>query len=127
MTFDKATARKIRELMQKALEDADIDGVTISVGNCSFTEGEATYKVKVLLDGGKSKEQTDLEQMATLMSLDTSKIVTLQGMKVSLVGYNSKARKRPWVIQNLTTAQKYILDDDTAKRLFGNTEEVKQK
>jgi len=127
MTFDKATARKIRELMQKALEDADIDGVTMSVGNCSFTEGEATYKVKVLLDGGKSKEQTDLEQMATLMSLDTSKIVTLQGMKVSLVGYNSKARKRPWVIQNLTTAQKYILDDDTAKRLFGNTEEVKQK
>jgi len=127
MTFDKATARKIRELMQKALDDADIDGVTISVGNCSFTEGEATYKVKVLLDGGKSKEQTDLEQMATLMSLDTSKIVTLQGMKVSLVGYNSKARKRPWIIQNLTTAQKYILDDDTAKRLFGNTEEVKQK
>ena len=124
MTFDKATARKIRELMQKALEDADIDGVTMSVGNCSFTEGEATYKVKVLLDGGKSKEQTDLEQMATLMSLDTSKIATLQGMKVSLVGYNSKARKRPWIIQNLTTAQKYILDDDTAKRLFGNREGV---
>jgi hypothetical protein len=124
MKFDKATARKIRELMQKALEDADIDGVTMSVGNCSFTEGEATYKVNVLLDGGKSKEQTDLEQMATLMSLDTSKITTLQGMKVSLVGYNSKARKRPWVIQNLTTAQKYILDDDTANRLFGNREGV---
>lgn len=124
MKFDKPTARKIRELMQKALEDADIDGVTISVGNCSFTEGEATYKVNVLLDGGKSKEQTDLEQMATLMSLDTSKIATLEGMKVSLVGYNSKARKRPWVIQNLTTAQKYILDDDTAKRLFGNREGV---
>ena len=124
MTFDKPTARKIRELMQKALEDADIDGVTMSVGNCSFTEGEATYKVNVLLDGGKSKEQTDLEQMATLMRLDTSKIATLEGMKVSLVGYNSKARKRPWVIQNLTTAQKYILDDDTAKRLFGNREGV---
>jgi hypothetical protein len=124
MKFDKATARKIHELMQKALEDADIDGVTMSVGNCSFTEGEATYKVKVLLDGGKSKEQTDLEQMSTLMSLDTSKIATLEGMKVSLVGYNSKARKRPWIIQNLTTAQKYILDDDTAKRLFGNTEGV---
>lgn len=125
MTFDKATARKIRELMQKALEDADIEGVTIKIGNCSFTEGEATYKVNVLLDGGKSKEQTALEQMATLMSLDTSKISTLEGMKVSLVGYNSKARKRPWIIQDLTTAQKYILDDDTAKRLFGNTEGVK--
>jgi len=122
MTFDKPTARKIRELMQKALEDADIDGVTIKIGNCSFTEGEATYKVNVLLDGGKSKEQTALEQLATLMSLDTSKIATLEGMKVSLVGYNSKARKRPWIIQDLTTAQKYILDDDTAKRLFGKVD-----
>ena len=125
MKFDKATARKIRELMQKALEDADIEGMTIKIGNCSFTEGEATYKVNVLLDGGKSKDQLALEQMATLMSLDTSKIATLEGMKVSLVGYNSKARKRPWIIQDLTTAQKYILDDDTAKRLFGNTEGVK--
>ena len=125
MKFDKATARKIRELMQKALEDADIEGMTISVGNCSFTDGEATYKVNVLLDGGKSKDQLALEQMATLMSLDTSKIATLEGMKVSLVGYNSKARKLPWIIQDLTTAQKYILDDDTAKRLFGNTEGVK--
>ena len=125
MKFDKPTARKIRELMQKALEDADIEGMTISVGNCSFTDGEATYKVNVLLDGGKSKDQLALEQMATLMSLDTSKIATLEGMKVSLVGYNSKARKRPWIIQDLTTAQKYILDDDTAKRLFGNTEGVK--
>ena len=125
MKFDKPTARKIRELMQKALEDADIEGMTISVGNCSFTDGEATYKVNVLLDGGKSKDQLALEQMATLMSLDTSKITTLEGMKVSLVGYNSKARKLPWIIQDLTTAQKYILDDDTAKRLFGNTEGVK--
>ena len=125
MKFDKATARKIRELMQKALEDADIEGATIKIGNCSFTEGEATYKVNVLLDGGKSKEQTALEQMATLMSLDTSKIATLEGMKVSLVGYNSKARKRPWIIQDLTTAQKYILDDDTAKRLFGVVETVR--
>lgn len=125
MKFDKPTARKIRELMQKALEDADIEGMTIKIGNCSFTEGEATYKVNVLLDGGKSKDQLALEQMATLMSLDTSKIATLEGMKVSLVGYNSKARKLPWIIQDLTTAQKYILDDDTAKRLFGNTEGVK--
>jgi hypothetical protein len=59
-----------------------------------------------------------MEQMATLMGFDTSKIATLQGMKVSLVSYNSRARKRPWVVQDLTTAKKYIIDDDTAKRLF---------
>jgi len=124
MKFDKPTARKIREAMQEALENAGIHGVTINVGNCSFTEGEATYKVKVLIDGAKSKEEQDLEQMATLMGLSTYKIASLQGMKVSLVSYNSRARKRPWVVQDLTTAQKYIIDDDTAKRLFGAEEKV---
>ena len=124
MTFDKPTARKIREAMQEALENAGIHGVTINVGNCSFTEGEATYKVKVLIDGAKSKDEQDLEQMASLMGFDTSKIASLQGMKVSLVSYNSRARKRPWVVQDLTTAQKYIIDDDTAKRLFGAEEKV---
>jgi len=124
MKFDKPTARKIRDAMQEALDKADVNGVTIKVGNCSFTEGEATYKVKVLIDGAKSKEEQDLEQMATLMGLNTYKIATLQGMRVSLVSYNSRARKRPWVVQDLTTAQKYIIDDDTAKRLFGAEEKV---
>ena len=124
MKFDKPTARKIRDAMQEALDKADVNGVTIEVGNCSFTEGEATYKVKVLLDGAKSKEEQDLEQMANLMGLNTYKIATLQGMRVSLVSYNSRARKRPWVVQDLTTVKKYIIDDDTAKRLFGAEAEV---
>ena len=122
MKFDKPTARKIRDAMQEALDKADVNGVTIEVGNCSFTEGEATYKVKVLIDGAKSRDEEALEQMATLMGLSTYKIATLQGMRVSLVSYNSRARKRPWVVQDLTTTQKYIIDDVTAKRLFGVVE-----
>ena len=122
MKFNKPTAHKIREAMQEALENAGIHGVSINVGNCTYSGGEATYKVQVLLDGAKSKEEQDLEQMAHLMGIDTSKIASLQGMRVSLVSYNTRARKRPWVVQDLTTAQKYIIDDDTAKRLFGVVE-----
>ncbi len=125
MKFDKPTARKIRDAMQEALDKADINGVTIKVGNCTYSGGEATYKIQVLLDGAKSRDEEALEQMAHLMALDTSKIATLQGMRVSLVSYNSRARKRPWVVQDLTTAKKYIIDDDTAKRLFGIVETVR--
>ncbi len=124
MKFDKPTARKIRDAMQEALDKADVNGVTIEIGNCTYSGGEATYKVKVLLDGAKSKEEQDLEQMASLMGLNTYKIATLQGMRVSLVSYNSRARKRPWVVQDLTTVKKYIIDDDTAKRLFKAEAEV---
>ena len=124
MKFDKPTARKIRDAMQEALDKADVNGVTIEIGNCTYSGGEATYKVKVLIDGAKSRDEEALEQMATLMGLNTYKIATLQGMRVSLVSYNSRARKRPWVVQDLTTTQKYIIDDDTAKRLFKAEAEV---
>ena len=124
MKFDNPTARKIRDAMQEALDKADVNGVTIKVGNCTYSGGEATYKIQVLRDGAKSKEEQDLEQMAPLMALDTSKIASLQGMKVSLVSYNSRARKRPWVVQDLKTTQKYIIDDGTAKRLFKAEAEV---
>ena len=124
MKFDKPTARKIRDAMQEALDKADVNGVTIEIGNCTYSGGEATYKVKVLIDGAKSRDEEALEQMASLMGLNTYKIATLQGMRVSLVSYNSRARKRPWVVQDLTTTQKYIIDDDTAKRLFKAEAEV---
>ena len=78
----------------------------------------------MLIKGSKSRQERDLEDLAKLSDLDTTKIVTLQGMKVSLVGYNSKARKRPWIIQDLTTTKQYVLDDYQAKRLFGTVAEV---
>lgn len=123
-TFTKPVLRELRNQLDAILESSGIDGYTFEVGNCSYSGGEATFKLKVLIKGGKSVEEQDLEQMAELSDLDTTKIATLQGMKVSLVGYNSKARKRPWIIQDLTTAKRYVLDDYQAKKHFGIVAEV---
>ena len=42
--------------MQEALDQAGIKDVTIKVGNCSYSGGEATYKVEVLLDGAETQK-----------------------------------------------------------------------
>ena len=118
MKFDKPTARKIRDAMQEALDKADVNGVTIKVGNCSFTDGEATYKIQVLLDGAETQEQNALSQMAGYFNLDTTKIAEIQGHKVSLYGYNSKARKMPWQVQSLNGKDKWKLTDEQVRRLF---------
>ena len=130
-TFTKPVLRELRNQLQTLLDGTKYIGTaqglndyTFELGNCSYSGGEATFKLKVLIKGSKSVEEQDLEQMAELSDLDTTKIATLQGMKVSLVGYNSKARKRPWIIQDLTTAKQYVLDDYQAKRLFGTLAEV---
>ena len=104
--------------MQSALERLDYEGITFTVANCTYNGGEATYKVNVLLDGAETKEQKDLTQMAKLMGLDTSKIHDYQGMSFSLVGYKSKARKMPWIVQDLKTGIEYKLTDAQAEEGF---------
>jgi len=123
-TFTKPVLRELRNQLNDVLNNNGIDGYTFELGNCKYDEGEATFQLKVLIKGSKSRQERDLEDLAKLSDLDTTKIATLQGMKVSLVGYNTRARKRPWVVQDSKTEQKYIIDDDTAKRLFGTVAEV---
>ena len=123
-TFTKPVLRELRNQLNAVLNSNGIDGYTFELGNCKYDGGEATFQLKVLIKGSKSRQERDLEDLAKLSDLDTTKIVTLQGMKVSLVGYNSKARKRPWIIQDLTTTKQYVLDDYQAKRLFGTLAEV---
>ena len=122
--FTKPVLRELRNQLNAVLNSNGIDGYTFELGNCKYDGGEATFQLKVLIKGSKSRQERDLEDLAKLSDLDTTKIVTLQGMKVSLVGYNSKARKRPWIIQDLTTTKQYVLDDYQAKRLFGTVAEV---
>jgi len=118
MTFDKAHLKLIRTSMQEALDSAGIKDVTIKVGNCSYNGGEATYKIQVLLDGAETQEQNALSQMAGYFNLDTTKIAEIQGHKVSLYGYNSKARKMPWQVQSLDGKDKWKLTDEQVRRLF---------
>ena len=97
---------------------------TFELGNCSYSGGEATFKLKVLIKGGKSIEEQDLEQMARLDALDTDKTATIGGKPCKLVGYKAKARKLPWIIENLTDGSRYVIDDYTAKKYYGIVAEV---
>ena len=122
--FTKQQLKDLRNEMQGVLlthpfeETIDLQITSISVGSCTYNGGEATYKVTVLLDGAETKEQKDLTQMAKLMGLDTTKIHDYQGMSFSLVGYKSKARKMPWIVQDLKTGIEYKLTDEQAEEGF---------
>ena len=83
-TFTKPVLRELRNQLDAILNSNGIDGYTFEVGNCSYSGGEATFKLKVLIKGGKSVEEQDLEQMAELSNLDTEKVAPLQGMMVKL-------------------------------------------
>ena len=123
-TFTKPVLRELRNQLNAVLNSNGIDGYTFELGNCKYDGGEATFQLKVLIKGSKSRQERDLEDLAKLSGLDTEKVASLQGMMVYLVGYNTKARKRPWIVAQSPKGQRYVIDDYTAKRLFGTVAEV---
>jgi len=121
--FTRKQLDTIRKQMQNSLSlFADKTDIQIEVGNCSYRGGEATFKVKVLMEGAKTREQEDLEYYAELHKLDLTKIAKLQGEDMSLVGYKARARKKPWVLQRLRDGAEFVCEDRLASQFFKKEE-----
>jgi len=123
-TFTRPMLTNLRSVLQSTLDKADFDNMTIDVGNCSYTGGEATFKVKCILKGAKTREQIDLEYYADLHGIDTTAIAKLQGEDMSIIGYKSRARKKPWILQRLRDGAEFVCDDNLAKKFFKKREEI---
>lgn len=120
-TFNKAQLDTLRTAMQKALDDAGLDDVTIKVGRCTYSGGEATYKVQVLLDGAEAEEQQTLRMYADMFKLDLNKTHTVQGKTLKLSGYNSRARKTPYLVNEVGTNKTYRIAPNQAHLWFAQT------
>lgn len=117
--------KQLQATIDGALDTENITGdITIDVGNCSYSGGEATFKVKCVLKGAKTREQIDLEYYAEMHGIDTTAIAKLQGEDMSIIGYKSRARKKPWILQRLRDGAEFVCSDQTAKAFFKKREEI---
>ena len=119
--FTRKQLDTIRKQMQNALNMfADKTDIQIEVGNCSYRGGEATYKVKVLMEGAKTREQEDLEFYAELHKLD---LTLTMGEDMQLVGYKARARKKPWILKRLRDGAEFVADTNLIEKFFNKEEE----
>ena len=128
MEFTRAQLKNIRLEMQKNLyapQMMNVDsGLTFKVGNCSFTSDTATFKVVVTLPNAvdpQVKALTDELEREKMLGVifSTSDSIHFQ---YQLVGYNNRARKRPYIFINKKTKVKYVCDYKSAKRMFAYKE-----
>ena len=127
--FSRSQLNELRKQLQAALDGAvDTENITsditIHVGNCSYAGGEATFKVKCTLKGAKTREQIDLEYYAELHQIDTTAIAKLQGEDMSIIGYKSRARKKPWILQRLRDGAEFVAGDNLVQQFFKKREEL---
>lgn len=108
--------KQIRQALQNSIE---VDGFDITVGNASFDDSEVTFKLNLRVKGAETREQRDLRTFAEMDNVDVSKIAEVRGEKYSLIGYRTKARSRPYIVQNLHNDKEYIFTTDMAQKYFG--------
>ena len=122
--FNRTQLNLLRKQLQEAIDKANLSDITIDVGNSSYSGGEATFKVKCILKGAKTREQIDLEYYAEMHGIDTTAIAKLQGEDMSIIGYKSRARKKPWILQRLRDGAEFVCSDQTATAFFKKREEI---
>lgn len=118
MTMDRQEAKRLRVELNKVLELFD-SSYNVTIGNCSYNETDATFKVTLSPEGAPSKEERDLEYFADMYKVDPSKIGEMRDGRYAMVGFNAKARKNIFIIQKLPSGSKYVIDEYVARKYFG--------
>ena len=125
MGFERQELREIRAELEKAIsrhqewhKQLDIKSMSkynFDVGNCSYNDSKATFKLEVTIKGAKSEERVALEKSADYFGIDLNK----DHPEWILVGYNRKARGYPILMEKKSNGKTYKFTLESAKKLFG--------
>ena len=117
-SFDKATCRTLRADLQKVLDTfATKNGITISVGNMSFTREAVAIKMEAKVAGGKGLRDQKLDQdLIRQAMIDGLSLDPINGKQ--LVGYNSRAYKMPYIWVDIATGKRFKTSRLSAKSQF---------
>jgi 23S rRNA A1618 N6-methylase RlmF len=119
---DKLTrhiVKELRETLDNILKDNErLEQFNVTVGNASFNDDEATFKLNIRVKGAKSQSEKDLELYGNMHNLDLEKVSKIDGKTFKLSGFRRKARSKPYLIKQLGTDKEYIITTEVAKKYF---------
>ncbi len=122
--MDKKTADIIRKLINENL-DLEDKGFKFELLNATYDDNQITFKLRVQSENAISPNEAELNKALrwrkSLGKKDLSKetIATISGAECKLVGFRPKARKQPFIIENVTNGKQYVIDERTAEIYYG--------
>jgi len=123
MGFKREELRQIRAELEKAIDthqqikmaqSGDLNKYVFDVGNCSYNDSKATFKLEVTIKGAKSEERVALEKFADLWDIDLNK----DHPEWILLGYNRKAREYPILMEKKSNGKTYKFKLESVKQMF---------
>jgi len=97
-TFNKAQLKSIRSQLESQFNKMDLTGMEIKLGNCTYSDGTATFKLVLQKDDHETPSQMMLTIQAEKYGIDVNKVAFAQSKEMRLVGYNTRAKKMPWQV-----------------------------
>ena len=114
--FEQDNLKNIRVAIQTKLNELKDLGVVFRVGNSTYEEHSASFKLHLTIANAPPKEETDLIYFANIMQIDLKRTHP----RYKLVGYNRNARKSPFIITDSHNPNnKYVISHEEASKLFG--------
>ena len=125
-TIDKRIAKQIRTDLEEFISlMSQKTGLTVDLGNATFTDNDITFKLNLRLVNAPSKELELLiadnkarSKYDFLTEFDLEKITKVGSKFYQLTGYRPRATKKPYQITDQNNNH-YIISEEKAEELFG--------
>jgi len=126
-TMSKGNIQKIRSMIEDSLFVIMEDhGLKFELGNGSYDDDSVKFNgFRISLSHALSPEEKALKQQLNfrktydhVVTLDDSIIAEDRGQQFKLVGFKPRARKKPFIIEDIKTGGRYVCPESMAERLF---------
>jgi len=124
--MDRTTIRQIRSILEENLPSImEENHLKFDLGNASFDDDSVKFQFRISLSHALPPEEKALKQQLNfrktydhVVTLDDSIIAEDRGQQFKLVGFKPRARKKPFIIEDIKTGGRYVCPESMAERLF---------
>jgi hypothetical protein len=124
--MDVTTVRQIRQILEDNLPSImEENNLKFDLGNGTYDDDSVKFQFRISLLHALSPEEKALKGQIDfrrsydgLVTLDDSIIAEERGQQFKLVGYKPRARKKPFIIEDIKTGGRYVCPESMAERLF---------
>ena len=127
--MNRTNAKLVREILEDKLPTILKEhGLSFELGNAKYDDDGVRFTgFRLSVKGALSETEKALRDELNFrnsygVKLDQNKIAKLDGMDISLIGFKPRARKNPFIIQDLNSDNQYVIGVPLAERLFKKDE-----
>ena len=128
--MDRTTISHIRQILEDNLPSMmEENNLKFGLGNATYDDDSVKFQFRISLSHALPPEEKALKQQLNfrkaydhVVTLDDSIIAEDRGQQFKLVGFKPRARKKPFIIEDIKTGGRYVCPESMAERLFKEVE-----